>query len=133
MRIPAVLCSALLLMNATFASAADPVVDAFYGRCVAENSYQMQPAELEVACACMAPVMVSFLTVEARRKLEDAIRTSKPVSLGRSPFKAAPAELARGAIRQCPAVGTALYRQKCAGNEAAPQCREMKEMLDQVP
>src|SRR5688500_249614 len=54
-------------------AAADPVVDAFYNRCVSENAYQMAPNELEGACACMAPVMVSFLTDDARRRLEEAI------------------------------------------------------------
>jgi hypothetical protein len=112
---------------------ADPVVDAFYNRCVAENAYQMTPNELESACACMAPVMVSFLTADARRRLEEAIKNNAPVSLGASPFKGNPADLARSAIQQCPSVGKAMYAQKCAGaNEAAPQCKEMKSMIDQA-
>jgi hypothetical protein len=115
------------------AAKADPVVDSFYLRCVSENSYQMEPAALEGACACMAPVMVSFLTVEARQRIEEAIKANKPVSLAGSPFKGNPADLARDAIRQCPAVGEAMYHQKCAGaNEAAPQCQEMKKMLDEA-
>jgi len=126
--------SALLLAMLIFASspaAADPVVDAFYARCVSENSYQMPPAELESACACMAPVLVSFLTVDARRQVEQAIANNRPVSFNGSPFKGNPAELARGAIQQCPAVGAAMYQQKCAGaNEAAPECKEMKAMID---
>ena len=82
----------------------------------------------------MAPVMVSFLTADARAKLEDAIKTSKPVSLSGNPFRGHPAELARSAIRQCPAVGEAMYRRECVGgNEALPHCQEMKDMLDQVP
>lgn len=112
---------------------ADPVVDAFYNRCVSENAYQMAPNELEGACACMAPVMVSFLTDDARRRLDEAIRNNAPVSLGDSPFKGNPADLARSAIKQCPNVGKAMYAQKCAGgNEAAPQCQEMKGMIDQA-
>src|SRR6185295_1940440 len=56
------------LLPAVLATAtADPVVDAFYARCVSENAYQMGPNDLEGACACMAPLMVSFLTDEARR------------------------------------------------------------------
>ncbi len=126
--------SALVMMIPAPASGADPVVDAFYVRCVSENSYQMQPAELEAACACMAPVMVSFLTADARAKVEGAIKTRKPVSLSGNPFRGHPAELARSAIRQCPAVGEAMYRRECAGgNEALPHCQEMKDMLDQVP
>jgi hypothetical protein len=51
----------------------------------------------------------------------------------RQPYKGNPAELARSAIKQCPAVGAAMYQQKCAGNnEAAPQCQEMKGMIDQA-
>jgi hypothetical protein len=124
-----VLAGAALVPSA----AADPVVDAFYVRCVSENSYQMEPVDLEGACACMAPVMASFLTDEARLKITEAIKAKKPVSLTGSPFKGHPAELARSAIKQCPAVGEAMYRQKCAGgNEAAPQCQEMKSMLDQA-
>ena len=115
------------------AAAADPVVEAFYGRCMAENSYEMEPAELDQGCACMAPVMVSFLTPEARQKIEAAINTNTPVGLSGSPFKGNPAELARMAVVQCPAVGAAMYRQKCTGNEGAPECQEMKEILDQVP
>jgi hypothetical protein len=127
----------LLACAAPFAIAAaanaDPVVDAFYNRCVAENSYQMQPAELEGACACMSPVMVSFLTMEARRQIEAAIQANKPVSLSGSPFKGDPATLARRAIRECPQVGAAMYRQNCAGgNETKPQCQEMKAMIDQA-
>ncbi len=114
-------------------AAADPVTDAFYNRCVSENAYQMAPNELESACACMAPVMVSFLTDDARRQVEDAIKNNAPVSLGASPFKGNPADLARSAIQQCPNVGKAMYAQKCAGaNEAAPQCQEMKAMIDQA-
>jgi hypothetical protein len=115
-------------------AAADPVVDSFYVRCVSENSYRMPPEELEQACACMAPVLTSFLADDARRQIEQAISTNKPVSFAGSPFKGDPAELARSAIRQCPAVGAAMYRQKCAGaSEAAPQCQEMKAMIDQAP
>jgi len=114
-------------------AAADPVVDAFYNRCVSENAYQMAPNELEGACACMAPVMVSFLTDDARRRLDEAIKSNAPVSLGASPFKGDPADLARSAIKQCPNVGKAMYAQKCAGgNEGAPQCQEMKGMIDQA-
>ena len=114
-------------------AAADPVVDAFYTRCVSENSYQMAPEELEGACACMAPVMVSFLTEDARRRVGDALKNNAPVSLGASPFKGNPADLARSAIKQCPRVGKAMYALKCAGgNEAAPQCQEMKGMIEQA-
>ena len=132
MKIPGVLGALLLSAALAPAAEADPVVDAFYLRCVSENSYQMEPADLEGACACMAPVMVSFLTVEARKTIEEAIKANKPVSLTGSPFKGNPADLARDAIRQCPAVGEAMYRQKCTGNEAAPQCQEMKNMLDEA-
>ncbi len=115
------------------ASAADAVTDSFYVRCVSENSYQMESAALEKACACIAPVMVSFLTTDARRSIEEAIRTRSPIRLGGNPFQGHPAELARAAIQQCPAVGEAMYRQKCAGgNEAAPECQEMQEMIDQA-
>jgi hypothetical protein len=114
-------------------AAADPVVDAFYTRCVSENSYQMAPDELESACACMLPVMVSFLTIDARRRVEEALKNNAPVSLGGSPFRGNPADLVRTAIKQCPNVGKAMYAQKCAGgNEAAPQCQEMKGMIDQA-
>lgn len=89
-------------------AAADPVVDAFYNRCVSENAYQMAPNELEGACACMAPVMVSFLTDDARRQVEQAIKNNAPVSLGASPFKgnpadwpAAPSRNARASERRC--------------------------------
>ena len=127
------LAGALPVAVAATTAAADPVVDAFYTRCVSENSYQMAPNELEEACACMAPVMVSFLTEDARRRIEDAIKNSQPIGLSGSPFKGDPADLARSAIQQCPAVGAAMYQQKCAGgNEAAPQCQEMKCMLDQA-
>ena len=68
-------------------AAADPVVDAFYNRCVSENAYQMAPNELEGACACMAPVMVSFLTDDARRQVEEAIKNNAPVSLGAQPVQ----------------------------------------------
>ena len=120
-------------MAVAAAAAADPAVDAFYTRCVSENAYQMAPEELEGACACMAPVMVSFLTDAARRRVADALKNNAPVSLGASPFKGNPADLARSAIQQCPGVGKAMYAQKCAGgNEAAPQCQEMKGMIDQV-
>ena len=123
--LPAVLAAAT--------AAADPVVDAFYARCVSENSYQMGPNDLEGACACMAPVMVSFLTDEARRQMEDAIKNRQPLQLSGSPFRGDPADLARSAIKQCPAVGAAMYQQKCSGgNATAPQCREMKDMLDQA-
>ena len=132
MKIPGVLGALLLSAALAPAAEADPVVDAFYLRCVSENSYQMEPADLEGACACMAPVMVSFLTVEARKSIEEAIKANKPVSVTGSPFKGNPADLARDAIRQCPAVGEAMYRQKCTGNEAAPQCQEMKNMLDEA-
>ncbi len=131
MKLARLLAAALPAAIAAGAAAADPVVDSFYGRCVNENSYQMAPSELESACACMAPVMVSFLSQEARRKIEAAIQNNQPVALSGSPFKGDPAELSRRAIKLCPEVGAAMYRQKCAGaNEAAPQCQEMKEMLD---
>ena len=114
-------------------AAADPVVDAFYNRCVSENAYQMAPNELEGACACMAPVMVSFLTDDARRGVAEAIKNNAPVSLGASPFKGNPSDLARSAIQQCPNVGKAMYARRCAGaNETAPQCQEMKGMIDQA-
>jgi hypothetical protein len=126
----ALLVCALSVMPA----AADPVVDAFYARCTAENAYQLPPGDLDGACACMAPVLASFLTADARRQIEDAIKSGKPVSFAGSPFKGNPADLARSAIAQCPAVGEAMYRQKCAGNsEGAPACREMRKMLDTVP
>lgn len=131
MKILKILAAALPAAIAASAAAADPVVDSFYGRCVAENSYQMAPNELQSACACMAPVLVSFLSQEARRKIEAAIQNNQPVALSGSPFIGDPAELSRRAIKLCPEVGAAMYRQKCAGaNEAAPQCQEMKEMLD---
>jgi len=133
MKNPPALALALPFIVAATTAAADPVVDAFYTRCVSENSYQMGPNELEGACACMAPVMVSFLTDEARGRIEDAIKRNQPIGLSGSPFKGDPADLARSAIKQCPAVGAAMYQQKCAGgNAAAPQCREMKSMLDQA-
>ena len=133
MKNPQALALALPLIVAATTAAADPVVDAFYTRCVSENSYQMGPNELEGACACMAPVMVSFLTDEARRQIEDAIKNRQPLQLSGSPFRGDPADLARSAIKQCPAVGAAMYQQKCSGgNEAAPQCQEMKGMLDQA-
>src|SRR5690242_1633803 len=96
MKIP-VMLSALALAGAASipAAAADPVVEAFYGRCMAENSYEMEPAELDQACACMAPVMVSFLTSEARQTVETAIKTNTPIGLTGNPFKGNPAELAR--------------------------------------
>jgi len=109
------------------------VVDAFYSRCVSENSYQMAPNELESACACMAPVMVSFLTDDARQRIEYAIKNNQPIGLSGNPFRGDPADLARSAIKQCPAVGAAMYQQKCSGdNASAPQCQEMKGMLDQA-
>ena len=127
------LAGALPIAVAATSASADPVVDAFYTRCVSENSYQMAPNDLESACACMAPVMVSFLTDEARRQIEDAIKNSQPLRLSGSPFRGDPADLARSAIKQCPAVGAAMYEQKCSGgNATAPQCREMKDMLDQA-
>ena len=127
------LAYALPITLAATAAAADPVVDSFYTRCVSENSYQMGPNELEGACACMAPVLVSFLTDDARRRIEGAIRNNQPIGLSGSPFRGNPADLARSAIKQCPAVGAAMYQQKCAGsNEAAPQCQEMKGMIDQA-
>lgn len=125
-----ILASALLVRSA----AADPILDAFYARCTSENSYQMPPAELDQACACMAPVLVSFLTPEARQQILDAIKANKAVSFSASPFKGNPADLARSAIKQCPEVGAAMYQQKCAGgNESAPECQEMKAMIDQAP
>ncbi|WP_119304018.1 hypothetical protein [Dongia deserti] len=132
MKLPGILGALILACSVPVTAApADPVVDAFYVRCVSENAYQLEPAQLEGACACMAPVMVSFLTDEARLKIEDAIRANEPASIGGSPFKGDPADLARSAIKQCPAVGEAMYRQKCAGgNEAAPQCQEMKSLID---
>lgn len=134
MKFPAVLASAVATAIAATAASADPVVDAFYTRCVSKNSYQMAPDELEGACAWMVPVMASFLTGDARRRIEDAIRNNTPIGLGGNPCKGNPAELARSAIKQCPAVGAAMYQQKCAGsNEAAPQCQEMKGMIDQAP
>jgi hypothetical protein len=112
---------------------ADPVVDAFYARCISENAYQMQAPELGGACTCMAPVLASFLTVDARMQIEDSLKTGKPVSFGGSPFMGNPADLARSAIKRCPMVGAAMYRQKCAGkNEGAPECREMKKMIDEA-
>jgi hypothetical protein len=132
MKLLGILVVALIAATATDA-AADPVVDAFYNRCVSENAYQMAPNELEGACACMAPVMVSFLTDDAHRRVSEAIKNNAPVSLGASPFKGNPADLARTAIKQCPGVGKAMYAQKCAGgNETAPQCQEMKGMIDQA-
>jgi hypothetical protein len=114
-------------------AAADPVSDAFYERCTTENSYQMQPAELDAACACMAPVLASFLTVEARQQVEDALKGGKPITFAGSPFKGNPADLARSAIKQCPMVGEAMYQQKCAGKyDGAPECQEMKKMIDQA-
>ena len=128
-----ILACTLPAVLAAGAAAADPVVDAFYARCVSENAYQMGPNDLESACACMAPVMVSFLTDEARRQIEDAIKNRQPLQLSGSPFRGDPADLARSAIKQCPAVGAAMYQQKCSGgNATAPQCREMKGMLDQA-
>ena len=107
-------------------AAADPVVDAFYNRCVSENAYQMAPNELEGACACMAPVMVSSLTDDAHRRVSEAIKNNAPVSLGASPFKGNPADLARTAIKQCPGVGKALDAPNCAGgDETAPQCQDV--------
>ena len=133
MKILKILAGTVTVAVAATSAAADPVVDAFYSRCVSENSYQMTPNELEGACACMAPVMVSFLTDDARRRIGDAIRNNRPIALSGNPFRGDPADLARSAIRQCPAVGAAMYRQKCAGgNKAAPQCQEMKGMLDQA-
>ena len=133
MKVLAILVVVASVAAAATNAAADPVVDAFYNRCVSENAYQMAPNELEGACACMAPVMVSFLTDDARRRLDEAIENNAPVSLGGSPFKGNPADLARSAIQQCPNVGKAMYAQKCAGgNEAAPQCQEMKGMIDQA-
>ena len=133
MKILKILAGAVPIAVAAASAAADPVVDAFYNRCVSENSYQMAPNELEGACACMAPVMVSFLTDDARRRIEDAIKNNQPIGLSGNPFRGDPADLARSAIKQCPAVGAAMYQQKCAGgNEAAPQCQEMKGMLDQA-
>jgi len=121
-----------IAITATTATA-DPVVDAFYARCVSENSYQMAPNELESACACMAPVMVSFLTDDARQRIEYAIKNNQPIGLSGNPFRGDPADLARSAIKQCPAVGAAMYQQKCSGdNASAPQCQEMKGMLDQA-
>lgn len=124
------LCGALLAATVAPAAGGDPVVENFRARCVAENSYRQPPAELAEACACMAPVLVSFLTPEARRQIETAIRGNRPASLGVSPFAGDPAELARRAIRRCPTVGAAIYRQKCTGNEAAPQCLEMRALIE---
>jgi hypothetical protein len=133
MKLPKILSCAVPIAVAATAAVADPVVDAFYSRCVTENAYQMAPNELESACACMAPVMTSFLTDDARGRIEDALKNNQPVSLSGSPFKGNPADLARSAIKQCPAVGAAMYQQKCAGgNEAAPQCQEMKAMIDEA-
>ena len=126
----AMLACALSAMPA----AADPVVDAFDARCTAENAYRLPPADLDGACACMAPVLASFLSADARRQIEDAIKSGKPVSFAGSPFNGNPGDLARSAIAQCPAVGEAMYRQKCAGkNGGAPACREMRKMLDAAP
>ncbi|MGH6892194.1 MAG: hypothetical protein ACREEP_08060 [Dongiaceae bacterium] len=80
------------------AAAADPVVDAFYGRCVSESSYRMAPADLANACGCMAPVLVSFLTDEAYRQVEGSIKGNKPVTFGGTPFKGEPSDPARSAI-----------------------------------
>ncbi|HEV8391517.1 MAG TPA: hypothetical protein VGQ35_16820 [Dongiaceae bacterium] len=133
-KIAGVLGGALMLAGAiALPAAADPVVDAFYDRCVSENSYQMGPGELEQACSCMAPVLVSFLSIAARQQVAEAIKTGKPITFSGSPFKGDPADLARRAIQECPTVGAAMYQQKCVGgNEATPQCREMKEMIDQA-
>jgi hypothetical protein len=115
------------------AAAADPVSDAFYERCTTENSYTMQPAELNGACACMAPVLASFLTVEARHEIEAALKSKRPASFAGSPFKGNPADLARTAIKECPMVGEAMYQQKCAGKyDGAPECQEMKKMIDEA-
>lgn len=115
-------------------AAADQVADAFYARCMSENSYQLPPVDLDEACACMAPVLVSFLTPEARQQIEQAIKANQPVSFSGSPFKGDPATLARSAIKQCPKVGAAMYQQNCGGQNAeAPQCVEMKKMLDGGP
>lgn len=115
------------------AAKADPVVDSFYTRCVSENVYQMQPGELEQACACMAPMVASFLTPEARARVEDAIRNNHAVNLGPNPYRGAPGDRAREAIRQCPATGVAMYNQKCAGDNATkPECQEMRTMIEQA-
>jgi hypothetical protein len=115
------------------AAAADPVSDAFYERCTTENSYNMEPAQLGEACACMAPVLASFLTPEAHKQVEDALKSQKPVTFSGNPYKGNPADLARTAIKQCPMVGEAMYQQKCAGKyDGAPECQEMKKMLDEA-
>lgn len=129
-----IVAGALALAVLTVGAAqADPVVDSFYTRCVSENAYQLQPAELQQACACMAPVLVSFLTPEARAQVEGAIRNNHEANLGPNPYRGAPGDRARDAIKQCPGAGIAMYNQKCAGEKAAqPACQEMKAMIDQA-
>src|SRR5262245_258151 len=113
------------------AAAADPVSDAFYQRCTASNAYNMEPAQLNEACACMAPVLTSFLTPEAHKEIEDALKSKKPVTFGGNPYKGNQADLARIAIKECPMVGEAMYQQKCAGKyDGAPECQEMKKMIE---
>ena len=120
------------LCLAAAAARADDVVDSFYARCVNENAYQMQPAELDEACACMAPVLVSFLKPDARKQVEDAIRNNRQVTFQGSPYQGNPSDNARTAIQTCPMVGAAMYQQRCAGgNEQAPECQEMKAMIQQ--
>ena len=76
-------------------------------------------------------VLVSFLTDDAYWQIEAAIKNRQSISLKGDPYKGDPAELSRAAIKQCPAVGDAMYKQKCTGaNETAPQCQEMKKMID---
>ena len=114
MKILKILAGAVPIAVAAASAAADPVVDAFFNRCVSENSYQMAPNELEGACACMAPVIVSFLTDDARRRIEDAIKHNLPIGTTANPFSAYPANLARRAIKQCPAVGAATLTRRLA-------------------
>ena len=115
-------------------AAADQVADAFYALCMSENSYNLPPVELDEACACMAPVLVSFLTPEARQGIEQSIKSNQTVAISGNPYKGDPATLARSAIKQCPKVGAAMYQQNCGGQNAeAPQCVEMKKMLDAGP
>lgn len=129
---------ALLVVPACFAlaapAAADQVADAFYARCMSENSYQLPPVDLDEACACMAPVLVSFLTPEARQQIEQAIRANTTVAMSGNPYKSDPTTVAQAAIKQCPKVAGAMYDQKCSGQNAeAPYCVEMKKMLDGGP
>ena len=129
------LVSACVVIGAMAGAAnADPVTESFYARCVNENAYQMQSADLQSACGCMAPVLVSFLTPQARAQIDDEIRNNRSVSLsGSELYHGKPGDIARAAVRQCPAVAAAMYQQKCSvANAATPACQEMKAMIDQA-